>query len=215
MALKAGYRGVKKSFLDIINSIKLITSIGDGLDFDSGELSVNAGDGLSFDEDGKATVDLGDGLDFDEDGKVTADLGDGLDFDEDGKIIVSQPGSAYTKDLLYGSSTITYPAPALSDYSLTKDNESVDIKDYDELVFVTGWTTDDVLCIEEWKVDAKILDSMPTATADKDKQFVFPINAGTSGGGQWVRVSKGATDNVVHARYNGTVGIYQIYGIKF
>ena len=215
MALKAGYRGVKKSFLDIINSIKLITSIGDGLDFDSGELSVKAGKGISFDEYDTVTADLGDGLDFDEDGKVIADLGDGLDFDQDGKIIVSQPGSAYTKDLLYGSSTITYPAAALSDYSLVKDNESVDIKDYDEIVFITGWTTDDVHCVEEWRVDAKILDSIPTATADKDLQFVFPVNAGTSGGGQWIRISKGATDNVIHIRYNGTVGIYRIYGVKY
>ena len=137
MALKAGYRGVKKSFLDIINSIKLITSIGDGLDFDSGELSIEAGDGISFDEDGKVTANLGDGLDFDEDGKVTADLGDGLDFDQDGKIIVSQPGSAYTLEQIYYNNGD--PATMSTDVSIT---EGKHFSDYDAILIGYGQPSD-------------------------------------------------------------------------
>ena len=53
MALKAGYKGIKKSLLSLI---KFITSIGDGLVFDAGELSANLGEGLEFDSDGKIKV---------------------------------------------------------------------------------------------------------------------------------------------------------------
>lgn len=71
MALKAGYQGVKKSFLDLINSMKIITSIGDGLALSEGkELSVNEGNGLHFDANDKLELDLGDGLEFDANGKV-------------------------------------------------------------------------------------------------------------------------------------------------
>lgn len=53
MALKAGYKGIKNSLLSLI---KFITSIGDGLVFDAGELSANLGEGLEFDSDGKIKV---------------------------------------------------------------------------------------------------------------------------------------------------------------
>lgn len=204
MALKAGYRGVKKSFLDIINSIKLITSIGDGLDFDSGELSVEVGDGLSFDEDGK----------------VTAYLGDGLDFAEDGKIIVDQPGSAYTKDLLYGSSTITFPAVQATEITLQKDGEPVSISDYDELIVITGWLDIGVNCIQSWTIPCDVLMLTETPTADTDRIFALPNNVAASGGtGQWTRIGKGDSNSKLAFRYTkgntaGT-GIYQIYGIKY
>lgn len=119
-------------------------------------------------------------------------------------------GSKYKRDLLYGSETITYPAAQLSDYTLAHD-----VKDYDEIVIVAGWTQDAVYCIEEWRIQADILATLSTAADDKGKQFVFPNNAGISGGGQWMRISMGDADNKIHCRYNGYVGIYQVYGIKF
>lgn len=196
MALRAGYYGIKKAFKDSIEAF--ISSMSDAL------IIKSLDDTLELSDDGELSIDI--------DNEPTEDSINPVS--SGGVYEALQDVSTFSKDLLYGSA-ITYPASALSDYSLTKDNESVDIKDYDEIVFITGWTTDDVYCVEEWHVDAKILDSIPTATADKDLQFVFPVNAGTSGGGQWVRVSKGSTDDVIHVRTNGTVGIYRIYGIKF
>lgn len=119
-------------------------------------------------------------------------------------------GGKYKRDLLFGSETITYPASQLSDCTLAHD-----VKDYDEIIFVTGWNQDDVYCVEEWRVQADILILMTTAASDPGFQYVFPNNSGITGGGQWMRVSMGDADNKVHFRYNGSVGIYQIYGVKF
>lgn len=185
MALKAGYYGVKKSLIDTIRAITsslLIQDIGDGLEYDE--------------ETGELSSDI-------------KSVGDGLVLDENGELSVDGDIGGYKKDLLYGSSTITYPASQSTDYTLAHD-----IKDYDEIHVISGWTADSVNCVESWVIDAKLLDGMSTASQQKDYQFVFPCNTG-GGTGQWLRFSKGNADNVIHAMYDGSVGVYQIYGVKF
>lgn len=191
MALKAGYNGVKKSVLDKLLQMSgalIIKSLGTALSLsDAGELRVrNASDSHSG-------VVQPDG--------VTTFIEGGL---------LKAMASEYTKDLLYGSETITHPPAQLADYTLLHD-----IKDYDMIMIIAGFTTTNVLVMESWQIPADMLDSLETATSDTSKQFAFPINTGVSGGGQWIRVSKGSADNIIHCRYNGDVGVYQIYGIKF
>lgn len=180
MALKAGYKGIKKSVLETLMSLAgsvVIESIGNGLALsEAGELSTDIDTTTMEYKEGKLAA------------KIT---------------------SGYKKDLLYGSSTITYPASQSTDYTLAHD-----IKDYDEIHVISGWTADSVNCVESWVIDAKLLDGMSTASQQKDYQFVFPCNTG-GGTGQWLRFSKGNADNVIHAMYDGSVGVYQIYGVKF
>ena len=191
MALKAGYNGIKKSLLDKLLQMSgalIIKSLGTALSLsDAGELRVrNASESHS--------------------GVVQPD-GETIYIEEG---LLKAMTSGYTKDLLYGSEIVTYPPAQLSDYTLLHD-----IKDYDVIMFVTGFTSSNVLVMETWQIPADILDSLETASSDTSKQFALPLNTGTSGGGQWLRVSKGSADNIVHCRYNGEVGVYQIYGIKF
>lgn len=188
MALKAGYYGIKKSVLDKLLQMSgalIIKSLGTALSLsDAGELSVSA------------ASDTAPGV-VQPDGETI--------FIENG--LLKATASQYTKDLLYGSDTITYPPTQLSDYTLLHD-----IKDYDVIMFVTGFTTNNVLVMESWQAPADILDSLETAASDISKQFALPINTGSN---QWIRVSKGSANNIIHCRYNGEVGVYQIYGIKF
>ena len=199
MALKAGYKGIKKSVLETLMSLAgsvVIKSIGDGLTLsEAGELSANVND-------------VGDGLTLSEAGELSADIDTSTMEFKEGKL-AAKITSGYKKDLLYGSSTITYPASQLADYTLAHD-----IKDYDEIHIISGWTADSVNCIESWVIDAKLLDGMSAASQQKDYQFVFPCNSGVSTG-QWIRLSKGSADNIIHALYDSSVGIYQIYGVKF
>lgn len=191
MALKAGYNGIKKNVLDKLLQMSgalIIKSLGTALSLsDAGELRVrNASESHSG-------VVQPDG--------VTVFIEEGL---------LKANASEYAKELLYGSETITHPPAQLSDYTLLHD-----IKDYDVIMFITGFTSSNVLAMESWQVPADILDSLETAASDVSKQLVFPINTGGTGTGQWLRVSKGSADNIIHCRYNGEVGVYQIYGIKF
>lgn len=196
MALRSGYYGLKKSAINALMSLasqtagmKVIKSFGDGLNLTSaGKLNLTA-----------ATANKLGGV----------KVGDGLSI-EDGVLSVDGDIGGYTEDLLYGSTTITYPPAQLSDYTLAHD-----IKDYDVIRIIAGFTSSDVFCVECWECPAKILDAIPTAQTDPSLQFVFPVNAGGTTGGQWLRLSKGSADNIIHARYNDAAGVYQIYGIKY
>lgn len=82
MALRAGYIGVKKSMLGLINSIsgsKIIKSIGSGLSLsNAGELSANiksVGDGLGLSDAGALSANIksiGTGLSLSEEGVLSA-----------------------------------------------------------------------------------------------------------------------------------------------
>lgn len=118
----------------------------------------------------------------------------------------SQDIESYQRDLLWGNPVITYPPSRDATYTL-----SANITDYDEIEFVVGFP-DNVYCIENWKMNAKLLASCPQTSSDNDKQAVIPINPHAN---QFMRFSKGSSDNSIAVRYNGNVGIYQIYGIKY
>ena len=114
MALKAGYIGIKKSMLGLINSLastKLIKSFGDGLNLtQAGELNMTAataskiggvkvGDGLSIDE-GVLSVDSVGGVDY-----STEEVDTGLKW-TDGKPIYRKVYYSATKPAS-GASLIT------------------------------------------------------------------------------------------------------------
>lgn len=160
-------------------------------------------------------LDDGDILKWDETEEkwVPAENGEVLSYEETIQVL-GEPGepldSGYKRELLWGDDPITYPATNPSDTTLLHD-----ISDYDDIEVITGWCGDNVQCIQAWRVPADILNSLPTASNDPDKQFVFPLNTGLSDP-QWVRVSKGSGNNILHFRYNNSrSGIYQIYGIKY
>ena len=138
--------------------------------------------------------------------------GDVLDYDETLEVL-GDPAEEFEtnhKTLLWGNQTITYPATAVTDAQLSDD-----IKNYDDIEIILGWVADNVECMSDIHLDAKILDSLSTAGSDIAKQFVYPNNAGGNNP-QWTRISKGSADNIIHFRYNGNgLGVYQIYGIKY
>lgn len=90
MALKAGYKGIKKNVLDslltLLGSV-VIKEIGDGLTLDSdGELSADindVGDGLTLSESGTASVDIDtDTMEFTEGGKLKAKITSGFSMEQ-------------------------------------------------------------------------------------------------------------------------------------
>lgn len=89
MALPAGRYGLtRKLFERILNStFSGITSddVGDGLTISNNKAVVNAGDGISFDANGKLKNNIGGGLTT-SDGKTVINVGDGLTVDSNGKL---------------------------------------------------------------------------------------------------------------------------------
>lgn len=122
---------------------------------------------------------------------------------------VNQISRTYKRDLLWGNSTITHPPTPNTDPVLSSN-----IENYDAIEFIVGFTSSGVYCFVNIYVDAQILKDIPTASTGNDKQIVCPINTGTNPQ-EWIRVSKGSSDNIIHIIYNGNIGIYQIYGIKY
>lgn len=122
-------------------------------------------------------------------------------------------GDGRTKTLLWGNMPFSYPATQVSDAELSDD-----IKNYDEIIVYGGWMDSNVEDFREERFEASILDSLPTATTDLSKQFVMVMNPYVQNGAQysqWIRVSKGNADNIVHFRYNQRVGVYAIVGVKY
>ena len=116
-------------------------------------------------------------------------------------------GKSYTRDLLHGSATLAYPASQTADITL-----SGNMDDYDDIMIVCGWTADDVLGYKTFQTPSALLMQTSSASSDIDKQFLCDVNSKET---QWVRVSKGTGANKLHFRFNGNVGVYQVYGIKF
>ena len=122
MALKAGYKGVKKSVLDSLLSLLGSLAIKD------------VGDGLTLDSDGELSVDVGDGLTFDSGGELLADIDtDTMEF-KDGKL-AAKITSGYSKDVLYTSDTYT------DTIGLTFP-EGKDLDDYDQIMIIYGGFSD-------------------------------------------------------------------------
>lgn len=159
----------------------------------------------------KIIKSIGDGLKLTSAGKLSCDIdSDTLEF-KSGKLSVK---GGFTKDLLYGNEVITFP-PAQS----TSIQLSEAFTDYDLLLVVGGFVSSNVKCVENWIADAQDLAGFETAISNANgKIYVFPINAGATGGGQWVRMGinpEDATHKTLTFLFNGEVGIYKIYGIKY
>lgn len=93
MALKAGYKGIKKSVLDSL--LSLLGSV--------------------------VIKDIGDGLALDSDGELAADIDTStMEFTEEGKLSAKIP-SSFKKDLLYGNSSITFPPSTETSITLNED----------------------------------------------------------------------------------------------
>lgn len=133
MALRAGYIGIKKSWLGLINKLstaKIIKSIGNGLELTSaGKLNVTAasasaigglkvGDGLSVGSGGKVSVSPATAEDI---GGVI--VGDGLSIDEAG--VISANASGFSRTNLYTGSASTAGAVTLT--SAIGDNDLLEI----------------------------------------------------------------------------------------
>lgn len=112
----------------------------------------------------------------------------------------------YTKTLLWGTSTFTYPAIQITDATL-----SANIANFDAIQFICGWCGDNVEGFRYALIDAATLNTLDTATSLYSKQFIIALNPDAN---QWVRASKGSADNIIHFMYDGIAGIYAIYGIK-
>lgn len=128
MALKAGYKGIKKNVLDslltLLGSV-VIKEIGDGLTLDSdGELSADindVGDGLTLSESGTASVDIDSNtMEFTEDGKLKAKITSGFSMEQ----------------IYYGNGE---PATRNTDVSLISGKH---FSDYDMLIFDIGQPDD-------------------------------------------------------------------------
>lgn len=202
MALKAGYKGIKKSVLETLMSLAgsvVIKSVGDGLTLsEAGELSADVndvGNGLTLSESGEASVDIDTSTMEFKDGKLAAKI-----------------TSGYAQDILWGSDTITYPPtkPATIDLSHAYD-------DYDMLFIITGFTSTDVYDYQSWTLlTSELAQAAVDPTSDTEKIIPLPCNTGGSSGGQWVRVGNhGSTKESLALRYNGDVGIYKVVGVKF
>lgn len=159
----------------------------------------------------KIIKSIGDGLKLTSAGKLSCDIDtDTMEF-KSGKLS-AKGGSA--KDLLYGNETITHPPTQTTSIQLSED-----FTNYDMLLVVGGFTSSGIKAIENWIVDAQDLAGFETAISNANgKIYVFPFNAGITGGGQWVRMGidpEDATHKTLTFIFNGEVGIYKIYGIKY
>lgn len=128
-----------------------------------------------------------------------------------GSTRIVKGGVTYTspwKKTLYGSEQISYPAIQTADITLSDSFDN-----YDEIEVVCGWTADNVLGYRSFTTPSEML-SQTTANSDSDtgKMFLCGVNSKET---QWVRISKGSSNNALHCRYNGSVGIYKIVGIKY
>ena len=181
MALKAGYKGVKKSFVDKLSALltaKVIESIGNG---------------LSLSEQGELAADIDtETMEF-KTGKLAA------------KLPIIPP--SVEMDLLYGSSTYD-PVASKNDIDL-----SLVIDDYDLLLFVFGWTSSSTPggCeIGTISVDLLKQFVYTDPFTSSDPHWVFGINPHAD---QWERI---VYDNgVIKLLGSNTVGVINIYGIKF
>lgn len=116
-------------------------------------------------------------------------------------------GGSYTKTLLYGSATITYPATAASTVTLSETMEN-----FDELHFAFGFNTSNVHVISELTVDVDIMKQLvSTSQGENAKLLICDIYAG---GNQYVRIGKDSNTKLSFIWSNG-VGIYNVYGVKY
>lgn len=137
--------------------------------------------------------------------------GDVLDYDETLQVL-GDPAEDFNtnhRTLLWGSSTIAYPATRPSDAQLNDD-----YKNFDEIEIVCGWATDNIFTIVDFFCNADILyNTDNTSYTATSKHVLIHINGHE---GQWIRAYKGSADNIIHFEYEtNKVGIYQIYGIKY
>lgn len=202
MALKAGYKGIKKALADLLTGAKFIMKIGDGISLSSdGEISVSNGAFVGFDQDGKLVVLTGNGLHSDASDNLELFVDDNFDFDEDGKLTLVSGGGSFTKDALIseaiGSSTT-------GEVTLLHD-----ISDYDMLEIITQSTADGrsmcgIISVGTFKT------VYPYSTSNSDPNYNIQ-----GYGGEYTRLTYGQADNKLNIQQLSSVDIKKINGIKF
>ncbi len=192
MALKAGYKGVKKSVLDSLLSLLGSLAIKD------------VGDGLTLDSDGELSVDVGDGLTFSSDGELSADIDtDTMEF-KDGKLsaLVQSAGKI---DLIGGSDDISTATP------LSTIDISAAIDNYDIILLNS-------MFYQNSAITAVVTSSIPVSTLKKltgstitTPHWLIAMNPHTD---TWERIQY---DSGVLKIFNSPtgVGMMSVYGIKF
>lgn len=116
-------------------------------------------------------------------------------------------GGSYTRTVLYGSNTCTYPASTSSPIALS---DSIANYDFIELNF--GFNTGSVQVIATKLLDSNILQQLNNVSVGENSKLlicdIYP------GGTQYIRVGK--NDNThLSLLYSSGVGIYNVVGYKF
>ena len=136
-------------------------------------------------------------------------VGTGLSIDGSGVLSASGGGGggSYTRTVLYGSDTCTYPASTSSPITLS---DSLANYDFIELNF--GFNTGNVLVIATKLLDSNILQQLNNVSVGENSKLlicdIYP------GGSQYIRVGK--NDNThLSLLFSSGVGIYNVVGYKF
>lgn len=115
--------------------------------------------------------------------------------------------SGYKRELLWGNSTIAYPSTQPSTATLAHD-----IKDYDDIEIISGFLSSNIEVLSCQRVPAAILDTLTSPSGNNGKLFYLLVGPSVA---ETYRVYKGSADNILAFYYGSSVGIYQIYGIKY
>lgn len=121
--------------------------------------------------------------------------------------VLSATGGSYTRTLLYGSASCTYPASTPSQATLSSG-----LSNFDFIEINFGFTTSDVHVIATKLLDSAILQELNDVTSGENSKLlicdIYP------GGSQYSRVGKNS-DTKLSFMFSSGVGIYNIYGYKF
>lgn len=189
MALKAGYKGLKKSAIDSLMALvgaKVIKSISSGLSLsDQGALSVIKNNGLKFDSDGKLEVDLDT---------------DTMEF-KDGKVSAKAQGGTFAIEPLISTAITTTGETTLLD----------DISNYDIIEFIVKSTYGgEGRSVPYYVAASTLAASFPYSTQNGDPNLFF-----TAYGDEYCRVTAGQTDDKINVNQLNSISIVEINGISF
>lgn len=187
MALRSGYYGLKNS---VKRTLEKLAS-----DMSGAKIIKTIGDGLSLSEQGALAANIdSDTMEF-KDHKLAAKI-----------------TSGFTRTVLWGNDTITYPPTKPATVDLTDS-----YLNYDALIIITGFTSTNVYAFQPWLISVPELEQCDVdPSSDTAKLIALPCNTGSGSGGQWARVANhGSEFDSLSFRYNGDIGIYKIIGLKF
>lgn len=147
---------------------------------------------------------IGNGLTLSDQGALAANIdSDTMEF-KDHKLAAKLPTlpPAFEMDLLSGNDTYN-PTASTADIDLSEV-----IDDYDMLYVICGWLTGTGGCVTAW-INVDILKQL-TGTTTAGNHWLIGVNPHAD---QWLRI--GYDDGVLKQFGSQTVGIINVYGIKF